>query len=153
MKNRCEYHIDLTNNRTRKCKCYNFYRGLCWLHFQKVYEKTCLRAASIIQSHFRGKKVRNKVLNIYCKLPDELQTHIRSFMIKDHIFIHRFIPCYTKIIKSRWIKNASNIMHDYKDPNNRPIRYVYWLKWIDNKDYYTKKIQFLESIKTTFYRV
>ena len=153
MKNRCEYQLELKNNRTRKCKCYNFYKGLCWIHSQKVYEKTFNRAACVIQAYFRSKKIRNKVLNIYCNLPEELQTHIQSYMVKDHRFVHKFIPSYIKIIKTRWIKHSREIMRDYNDPDNKYIRYCIWVRWKDSKDSFNKKVKYLESIKTTFYSV
>jgi len=53
----------------------------CYIHANKIFNKYAL----YIQTIWYGRKIRNKLQNIYCKLPDELQYKILFYVRESHL--------------------------------------------------------------------
>ena len=97
---RCsEYVLDKTTKRIRKCKNKKCFNELCTIHYKKlINEKTLL-----IQSIFRGNKIRSKLNNILVKLPDDIQRIIIKNVREDHYNTKRN-NVIEKIINNRLVK-------------------------------------------------
>lgn len=112
---RCNFYvIDLITNRSRKCKnkknklnCLNKY---CFLHNKLLYNKYII----LIQSIFRGNKIRHKLNIIYNRLPEDLQIKIINICHEHKSYI-KFKNKINNIINSK-INNIINIERNYNIP-------------------------------------
>ena len=90
-------------NKNSKCKISKY----CTLHFKFLYIKYIL----LIQSIFRGNKIRNKLNNIYSKLPDELQRLIIS-KGREYLSYNKYKKVINNIINKKInkikLKNLNN---------------------------------------------
>jgi len=92
---RCtKYVFDQTTKRTRKCKNKKCLRELCTIHYKMFYNDSII----IIQSIFRGNKIRSKLNNIFLKLPEEIR----------HIVIERIREDYHNTKRNNIIENIIN---------------------------------------------
>lgn len=80
----------------------------CYIHAKMAFNKYAI----YIQRIWCGHKIRNKLTNIYCKLPDDLQRKI-LFYIRESYLLEKH---HYSVIR--------NIL-DKKVANNR-IKFVYW---------------------------
>ena len=99
--NRCSFNVvDPETKRNRKCKNSKCQISkYCTLHFKFLNIKYIL----LIQSIFRGNKIRNKLNNIYSKLPDELQRLIIS-KGREYLFYNKYKKVINNIINKRIYK-------------------------------------------------
>jgi len=96
---RCaKYIFDTTTKRTRKCKNKKCLRELCTIHYKMFYNDSII----IIQSIFRGNKVRSKLNNIFFKLPEEIR-HIVIENIREDYYNTKRNNIIVNIINNRLI--------------------------------------------------
>ena len=97
MRNKCDtYVLDKTNKRYRKCKnniCFDniCFDNICYIHYSIKYKNIAI----LIQSIFRGNKIRNKIKNIYNLLPYDIQRKIIFHVRIDHNYYK-----YKKVINN-----------------------------------------------------
>ena len=107
--NRCSFNVvDPETKRNRKCKNSKCkISKYCNLHFKFLNIKYIL----LIQSIFRGNKIRNKLNNIYSKLPDELQRLIIS-KGREYLSYNKYKKAINNIINKKInkikLKNLNN---------------------------------------------
>ena len=112
--NRCGFNVvDPETKRTRKCKNLKCkISKYCTLHFKFLYIKYIL----LIQSIFRGNKIRNKLNNIYFKLPDELQRLIIS-KGREYLSYNKYKKVINTIINKKIIKIKLNNLNNLNIQN------------------------------------
>ena len=112
---RCsEYVLDKTTKRIRKCKNKKCCNELCTIHYKKLINKNAL----LIQSVFRGNKIRSKLNNILVKLPDDIQRIIIKNVREDY-YNTKKNNIIDKIINNRVLK----LLNTGNDVNNRKSSY------------------------------
>mgnify|MGYP007047696789 CR=1 FL=1 len=95
--NRCKNLVfDKTKKKYRKCKNKKCFFEYCIIHYNILYKKHIL----YIQSKFRGNKVRNKLNNIYCLLPIDIQKIIIKNM-REYYYINKYNNTVCNIINNR----------------------------------------------------
>ena len=134
--NRCGFNVvDPETKRTRKCKNLKCkISKYCLLHFKFLYIKHIL----LIQSIFRGNKIRNKLNNIYFKLPDDLQRLIIS-KEREYLSYNKYKKTINNIINKRI---DSIISFNYKTILNNI-----------NNNLYIQSILHLCSLLNKYYRI
>ena len=112
------------NNSTKKfrhCKNPIHCTGKCWVHYNRkrnLYApfiqfawraRIQNRKATIIQALWRAYAKRCKV-NLFRKLPYDLQKHTLKFVYRDYYIKYKYIPSLQKIYNVRWLKYKSKII-------------------------------------------
>ena len=108
---RCNFYVvDSETKRSRKCKNKknkNLKIDCCTLHYKLMYEKYII----LIQKVFRGNKIRNKLDNIYKKLPDELQRIVVN-KAREDISYNNYKKMINNIINNRINNIINNTIYD-----------------------------------------
>ena len=117
---RCNFYVvDSETKHSRKCKNKknkNLKSDCCTLHYKLMYEKYII----LIQKIFRGNKIRNKLDNIYKKLPDEIQRIVVN-KAREYISYNNYKKIINNIIINR-INNIFNSNYTYAlNGNQSPL--------------------------------
>jgi len=108
---RCIENVFINNTkRGRKCKKNKYFIGMCYSHYKMKF----LKPALIIQSIFRGNKLRNKINNIYSLLPEDIQLNIIKYIRIDYNY-SKYVKVINKIIEKKVkdeYNNFLNISHN-----------------------------------------
>ena len=108
---RCNFYVtDSETKRSRKCKhkkYINIKTEYCILHYKLIHIKSII----LIQARFKGNKIRNKLNNIYNRLPDELQRLIIN-KGREYFSYNKYKKVINNIINKRICKIMfSNYTH------------------------------------------
>jgi len=110
MSNRCSCLASSTSRICRNKKSFILNdKRYCYIHANKTFNKLALK----IQSVYRGNKIRNKLNNIFCKLPDEIQRKI-IFHIREFYFLERHHYSVIRNILDKKSKNVQNLSNKLK---------------------------------------
>lgn len=136
---------------TTKLKCKNNYsfifnnKKYCYIHAKTIFYKY----ATFIQSFWKGQKIRNKINNIYIKLPYDLQLKI-NFYIRESYLLEKYHysiirNILDKKVNTNIINNIYNNIHYhiYDDYFINSIIYIRYLYNLYNKYY---KIASLDKV-------
>lgn len=101
--NRCSAPVHINASRSRKCKNKIYInicnKTFCYVHAKVLFHKTITH----IQSCWRGYKSRKIIINIYKKLPDDIQCKIITYIRLD-IYYKKFYKCINNILYKKSFK-------------------------------------------------
>ena len=150
-KYRCnEFVLNKKNKRFKQCnKCY--YRLLnnkkyCWTH----YNKLCKQKVIYIQTIYRGYRCRQKITNIFIKLPTDLQHKIIDYSRTD-IYYNKYVKLIYNLIRKRYLNyykiglnNNIHILSDLEIMDILPI--IYDVYYLYNKYFDIIKYNFINNL-------
>ena len=96
--------------------CVNIKRGspykinnkyACTLHYKLTRNKTAI----VIQKIYKGYRERQKINNIYKKLPTELQ-HMILFYVRQDYYYNRYTKMFGRIVQNKLTIGLNNIIND-----------------------------------------
>ena len=103
--------FNMTNNNMCKHKTRSPYKinnkYACTLH----YKLTCNKTAIVIQKIYKGYRSRQKINNIYKKLPTELQ-HMILFYVRQDYYYNRYTKTIGRIVQNKLTISLNNIIND-----------------------------------------
>jgi hypothetical protein len=79
-------------------------KNLCAMH----YKLACTKTAIVIQKNYKGHRIREKINNIYKKLPCELQYRILFYIKQDHYY-NMYLKTIGRIAENK-IVNGLNLV-------------------------------------------
>lgn len=104
---KCQFQIfDTEKKRFRYCKNNKCILDFCKIHYKFVLEESVV----IVQTFYRGYRIRKKLNNIYYNLPRDLQRKIIWHMNED-IYIRNYNSSIFKLIKFRYDTFYDNIYY------------------------------------------
>ena len=109
------------------CKKNVFSKNYCINHYKKIF----LKHVFIIQKFYKGYIVRKKINNIYKKLPEDLQIHIKKFINndlyikKEHRIIKNTIFKYSKKIIFETYNRDIQINNDFNIISIKQLTYLF----------------------------
>ena len=113
--NRCSCRATSTNLicRNKKSAIINNKR-YCYIHVSKIFNKHIIN----IQRVYRGNKIRNKLNNIYNRLPDDIQAKIIFYIREDYLLEKHHYSVIRNILdkKSKNVENLSNKLKLLSNP-------------------------------------
>lgn len=83
--------------KNKRCSNKKYKEDICFIHYKQKYIKFII----IIQKSWIGFRCRQKIKNLYLNLPIEIKDRVLYFMRYNYNIIHRFLPVYNTIIRSK----------------------------------------------------
>ena len=103
--------FNMTNNNMCKHKTRSPHKinnkYACTLHYKLMGNKTAI----VIQKIYKGYRARQKINNIYKKLPTELQ-HMILFYVRQDYYYNRYTKTIGRIVQNKLTVGLNNIIND-----------------------------------------
>lgn len=133
-----------------RCQCYTKNNDLCKLksHFNILEKRYCFTHVKkrfdnivvLIQKHYRGFRIRNKINRLFIHLPLEIQKIILGY-VKESYYINKYNKSIQKVLSNRVkkIQIINNLpVFIEKELNLYFIHLEYYTKFIDLYNLYVK---------------